>query len=77
MLEFVGLALLIGGVGVRLRASKRYVDLFVERHRAMPGRSWLWSRDPDADVEQLRRRNAAATVVAVIGTLLLMAGLYS
>jgi hypothetical protein len=68
---------MIGGVGARQRTSRAYVDLFVARHRAMPGRSWLWTRDPDAEVEQLRRRTATATLVAIVGLVVLLAGLYS
>lgn len=77
MLEFLGLALLIGGVGVRMRSSKRYVDLFVARHQHTPGRSWLWTRDTDPDVEQLRRQTARATLIAIAGTAVLLTGLYT
>lgn len=76
-MEFLGLALLLGGVGARIRASKDYVELFEDRHRGKPGPTWLWRRDADPEVEKLRGGAAKATLIAIIGVAVLLTGLYT
>jgi hypothetical protein len=69
---FLGIVLVIVGVGIRLRVARQYIDLHVTRYGGAPPRGWLWTRVDDPEVERSRRTMAAGSLVAIAGAILVI-----
>lgn len=72
---YVAIVLVLVGVGIRIAKSRQYLDLYARRYSSAPPKSWLWTRDPDPEIERVRRVLAVATVMVVVGLVLQVASL--
>jgi len=46
---------------VYMYVSRKHLLVYVERHKALPARSWILRADPDPEVERWRRRRLLVT----------------
>ena len=64
---WIGVAIFLVGLGLRLWARRPFVDAYAQRYGAAPPLRWLWTAADDPEVERWRR-------YTWLGTLLLWAG---
>jgi len=69
---FLGIILIVLGVGIRLRVWRQYIDLHARRYGGAPPRGWLWTRVDDPEVERSRRAMAGGSLLAIAGAILVI-----
>ena len=75
IVHLAAVALVLGGIGIRLATYRSYTEAHVHRYRGIPPRNWLWTAVDDPAVEGLRRRMAAGSLLAILGLVLLIVDL--
>jgi hypothetical protein len=66
---WLGIAIFVVGLGLRLWARRPFVDAYVRQHATRPPSSWLWTASPEPDIERWRRRTLLGTALLWVGAI--------